>query len=319
MSRDTNKRRLEENSYSYDDSDTPKKKSKRVFRVVTKVLIVLLLITVFNTMYIVNENEYAYITRLSKMVDVHNNAGLNFKAPFIDHVSKIPTYKMLYDIPPSEVITADKKTLVVDNFVVWKVIDAGKFVQRLRGSTSEMEARISASVYSAVKNEFGRLMRENIISTDPTSVEKVSEKVTDTVNKSLSDYGISVVAVEIKKTDLPEDNAESVYKRMIAEREQIAAAYIAEGELEAAKIKNDVDKQVEVILATAQANAEKRRGEAEAEYMKILSTAYSSAEKADFYRFLRQLDATEEAFSGKESTIIIDENSEIAKALLGNA
>ena len=224
---------------------------------------------------------------------------------------------MIYDIPPSEVITADKKTLVVDNFAIWNVDDPVIFMQSVRGSVSEMENRISAAVYSAVKNEFGRLQRDEIISTDPSSVERVSLRVTEQVNESMKDYGVSINSVEIKKTDLPEANAEAVYTRMIAERNQIATAYLAEGDLEAARIRNEVDKQVEVIIAQAEADAEKRRGEAEAAYMEIMAEAYSSPEKAEFYEFLRSLDALEVAFEDSSTTIILDEDSRIVKALLG--
>lgn len=277
----------------------------------------LLLAIGLNSFYTLRQSEYAYVTRFSKLVTLENEPGLKVKIPFVDQVSYIPAYNMLYDIPPSEVITADKKTLVVDNFVVWRVTDPFKFIQTLRGSVSEMEARISASVYSEVKNEFGRLLREQIISTDPSSVEKVSTAVTNSVNESLDAYGITVTTVEIKKTDLPEDNAQSVYDRMIAERNKIAAAYLADGELAASKIRNDVNKQIEVILSEAEANAEKRKGEAEAQYMEILADAYSTPEKAEFYRFLRSLDALQEAFAKGETTLILDEDSEIVRVLLG--
>lgn len=298
-----------------DIENETKKKSKG--SLIIKILAVILIVVALNSIYTVRQNEYAYVTRFSKLVSAHDNTGLNIKAPFIDKVNKIPSYYMLYDILPSEVITADKKTLVVDNFVVWRVADPTTFVQTLRGSISEMEARISASVYSAVKNEFGRLKREEIISTDPSSVERVSARVTEQVNKSLADYGVTVKAVELKKTDLPNDNAESVYKRMIAERQQIATAYLAEGELEAARIRNDVDKQVQVIIAEAKAEAEKKKGQAEAKYMEILSGAYSNPDKAAFYKFLRTLDTLEESFKDGETTVILDEDSEIVKALIG--
>lgn len=281
-------------------------------------LVLVLVIAAFasSIMYPVNENEFAYVTRFSKMVDAHDNTGVNFKMPVIDKVTKIPSYQMMYDIPPSEVITKDKKTLVIDNFAIWKVEDPVKYMQTVRGSRSEMENRISAAVYSAVKNEFGRLQRDEIISTDPSSVERVSVRVTDQVDKSLESYGISVTSVEIKKTDLPDANADAVYERMIAERNQIAASYIAEGNLEAAKIRNDVDQQVAVIIAEAEAAAAKRRGEAEAEYMKILASAYGNPEKASFYEFMRHLEALETSFKGN-TTLVLDESSEVVQALLG--
>ena len=309
----------EDNYVSFDDEiqkeeDIPRKSKKLPFVLLG---IILILACLSSATYSLDESHYAYVTRMSKLVTIHDEPGLKLKIPLIDKATGIPSYKMLYDVPPSEVITADKKTLVVDNFVVWRINDPKTFVQTLRGSISEMEARISAAVYSEVKNEFGRLQRDEIISTDPSSVENVSLRVTENASKSLSSYGIELIAVEIKKTDLPEDNAESVYQRMIAERQQIAAAYIAEGELEAARIRNDVDKQVEIIIAEAKAEAEKKRGQAEAEYMQILSKAYSSGDKAQFYEFMRSLDAVREGFDDTKTTLVLDEDSEIVKALLG--
>ena len=300
------------------EMDTANKKILRGIGVFGITMI--LLIAVFigsNVVYSVAPNEFAYVTRLSKMVDAHDNEGANFKIPFIDKVTKIPSYQMIYDIPPSEVITADKKTLVIDNFAIWKIEDPVAFMKTVRGSITEMEARISAAVYSEVKNEFGRLQRDEIISTDPTSIEKVAVRVTEKVNSAMNSYGISVTSVEIKKTDLPEANAEAVYERMIAERNQIATAYISEGNLEAAKIRNEVDQEVAIIIAEAEAAANKRIGEAEAKYMEIMASAYNDTSKADFYKFLRSLDALEQSFKKGNTTLVLDESSDIVQALLG--
>lgn len=293
-----------------------KKRGVVTLATLTAVLLIAV-ICVFSSMYVVEQNEYAYVTRFSKLVTYEEEPGLYFKAPFIDSVRKIPSYQMLYDIPPSDVLTADKKTLVIDNFVIWSVEDPQLFVQSIRGSISEAESRISAAVYSAVKNEFGRLQRDEIISTDPTSVERVAIRVTDYVNDSLKSYGLGVTSVEIKKTDLPEDNALTVYNRMVAERNQIATEYLAEGNYEAAQVRNEVDARVNVIIAEAQAQAEKRRGEAEAKYMEIMSQAYSDPDRAEFYEFLRGLDALRTSFSNTDTTLILDEDSEIVRILLG--
>lgn len=290
-------------------------------KLIIKAIIAVVIIVVFgialDAVYTVSPNEFAYVTRFSKLVDTHDNEGLNFKMPIFDKVRKIPSYQMMYDIPPSEVITADKKTLVIDNFAIWKVVDPALFMQTVRGSVSEMEARISAAVYSEVKNEFGRLQRDEIISVDPTSVAKVATRVTEEVNKSLQSYGINITSVEIKKTDLPEANAEAVYNRMIAERNKIAEEYIADGQLEASKVRNEVDQQVKVIVAEAQANAEKRRGEAEAKYMEIMASAYNDTDKAEFYEFMRTLEALEASLSGSNTTLILDSDSILVQALLG--
>lgn len=270
-----------------------------------------------SSLYIVRENQYAYVTRFSQMVSTTDQPGLKIKIPVIDQVKILPSYLMLYDVPPSEVITADKKTLVVDNFAIWNVSDPVTYMKTMNGNQTEMEGRISAAVYSAVKNEFGRLNRDEIINTDPTSVEQVSERVTETVNKSLSSYGVIIKAVEIKRTDLPDANADAVYARMISEREQIAASYLAEGNLEAEKIRNDAASEAQTILANAEAEANKLNGEAEAEYMKILAEAYNTPEKESFYKYLRSLDALKESMSGENRVLILDEDNYIVQMLMG--
>ncbi|MBR3867149.1 MAG: protease modulator HflC [Butyricicoccus sp.] len=287
-------------------------------KIIVPVLIVAALFVGLNSLYTVKENQYGYVTRFSELIDIVEEPGLHVKVPFLDEVRTIPSYQMLYDIPPSEVITADKKTLVIDNFAVWQVTDPAKYVRTVSGSQPQMESRISASVYSAIKNEFGRLQRDEIINTDSSSVEQVALRVTSTVDAMMQrDYGVTIRAIEIKRTDLPTENAESVYSRMISDREKIAASYLADGNLEAAKIRNNADKEAATILAEARAQAEILNGEAEAEYMRILANAYSGAEKAEFYVFLRELDAMKAAMAEGNRTLILDETSEIARILLG--
>ena len=287
-------------------------------KIILPVLALAALIVAGSSVYTVKENQYGYVTRFSEMIDIVEEPGIHVKVPFLDEVRTIPSYQMLYDIPPSEVITADKKTLVIDNFAVWQVTDPAKYMRTVSGSQSQMESRISASVYSAIKNEFGRLQRDEIINTDSSSVEQVALRVTNTVDTMMQrDYGVTIRAIEIKRTDLPTENAESVYSRMISDREKIAASYLADGNLEAAKIRNNADKEAATILAEAKAQADILNGEAEAEYMKILANAYSGAEKAEFYVFLRELDAMKAAMAEGDRTLILDETSEIARILLG--
>ncbi|MBR1660208.1 MAG: protease modulator HflC [Oscillospiraceae bacterium] len=275
------------------------------------------LLLALSSMYFLEENHYGYVTRFSKMVSIEDRPGLHFKAPFIDSARQIPVCLMVYDIPASDVLTKDKKALVIDEFCIWRIMDPYQYVRSLNASKAEAEARIDAAVYSAVKNEFGRLNREEIISTDQSSVRQVSERVTQQVDSALGSYGITCTVI-LKKTDLPSENQSAVFERMIAERQLQSTSYLSNGELEGNRIRNDVDKQVEIIIAEATAAAERRSGEAEAEYMRILSEAYNDPEKAEFYRFVREIDAMKASFeSGGSTTLILDGDSEIARALLG--
>ena len=292
---------------------------KTIIGLIVGAIILILGISIVSDMfYTVQQDEYAYVTRFSKVVAIKEEPGLGVKAPFIDSIKRIPKCQMIYDIPPSDVITADKQTLVVDNFTIWRINDPEKFMRTI-ASVNEMENRISASVYNAVKNVIGGLTRAEIINENTDSVDLLSQKVTEMVNNGIGDYGVSITSVEIKRLDLPDTNAEAVYARMISERTQMADAYEAEGQLEAQRIRNETDKEVAVIKATAEAEAKRIIGEAESEYMGILSEAYSTPEREELYKFMRGLEALEITMnSNNERTLILDENSYIAQLLLGN-
>ena len=291
-----------------------KKKSKLGF-LVKLIIFIVLVISVTNTAYIVRENEYAYVTRFSKFVKIQDTAGLHFKLPLLDKIEKIPQYRMMYDIPPSEVLTGDKKTLVVDNFTVRQIDDPYTFMRTV-SRISEMENRIDAIVYNAVKNTLGTMDQTAIINSDNSSIDDVNSKITELVNAQLKNYGVSTVAVEIKRFDLPEDNESAVYNRMISERTQMAESFRAEGNLEASKIVNETDKEVAILLSKASARAEELKGQGESEYMKIIAEAYSTEDRMNYYEFIRSLEALKVTMKG-EKTLILPADSFIVRVLNG--
>ena len=291
-----------------------KKKSKLGF-LVKLIIFIVLVISVTNTAYIVRENEYAYVTRFSKFVKIQDTAGLHFKLPLLDKIEKIPQYRMMYDIPPSEVLTGDKKTLVVDNFTVWQIDDPYTFMRTV-SRISEMENRIDAIVYNAVKNTLGTMDQTAIINSDNSSIDDVNNKITELVNTQLKNYGVSTVAVEIKRFDLPKDNESAVYNRMISERTQMAESFRAEGNLEASKIVNETDKEVAILLSKASARAEELKGQGESEYMKIIAEAYSTEDRMNYYEFIRSLEALKVTMKG-EKTLILPADSFIVRVLNG--
>ncbi|WP_326906686.1 protease modulator HflC [Sedimentibacter sp. MB31-C6] len=293
-----------------------KNNSKNKIGSFIKILIViLLLISIINAIYIVKENEYAYVTRFSKFVEIQDTAGLHFKIPLLDKVETLPQFRMKYDIPASEVLTGDKKTLVVDNFAVWQIDDPYTFMKTV-SRISEMENRIDAVVYNAVKNTLGTMDQSDIINSDNGSIDNVNIKITDMVNAQLKNYGISTIAVEIKRLDLPKDNESAVYNRMISERTQMAESYRADGNLEASKVVNETDKEVGILLSKAEATAEELKGEGESEYMKIIANAYSTEDRANYYEFVRSLEALKVTMQG-EKTIFLPADSYIVRVLNG--
>lgn len=291
------------------------KKKRKLGFLVKLIIFIVLVISVTNTAYIVRENEYAYVTRFSKFVKIQDTAGLHFKLPLLDKIEKIPQYRMMYDIPPSEVLTGDKKTLVVDNFTVWQIDDPYTFMRTV-SRISEMENRIDAIVYNAVKNTLGTMDQTAIINSDNSSIDDVNNKITELVNTQLKNYGVSTVAVEIKRFDLPEDNESAVYNRMISERTQMAESFRAEGNLEASKIVNETDKEVAILLSKASARAEELKGQGESEYMKIIAEAYSTEDRMNYYEFIRSLEALKVTMKG-EKTLILPADSFIVRVLNG--
>ena len=264
----------------------------------------------------VEENEYACTVRFSKIINTESEAGLHFKVPFIDSVKYFPKATMLYDIPPSEVLTSDKQNMTVDCYVLWQVSNPLTFYQSL-GSSTVAEERLDALTYNALKNVMGTLSQADIINEDDASLRNdIYAGIADNVNVVAKNYGIEVIDVKIKRFDLPESNENAVYSRMISERNQMAEKYAADGEYEASLIRNNVDKQVNIIVSNAEAQAAEIEASGEAEYMRMLAEAYNTQDKKDFYEFTLALDALKKSLNGTEKTIILGPDSPLAQILL---
>ena len=279
-------------------------------KVVIVVVVILLLILLESCFFIVHQNEYGIVRQFGAVVDVKNEPGVYFKIPFIQQTSTLPNTILLYDLPVSDMISADKTTLIADCFAIWRIDDPRLFIETLSGSVSNAESRINANVYNALKTVFSSMTQAAIISgRDGTLVNAIMANI----GNSFERYGIDLIAVETKKIDLPDDNKTAVFNRMISERNNIAAGYLAEGESEAKEIRNAADKQVQILLAEAEARAATIRAEGDAEYMRILSEVYDSPEEAEFYTFMIALDALQASMTGEEKTLILDADSPIAQ------
>ena len=286
----------------------------KVFGTSLIVIILLAFFVLSQALYTVQPNEYANTVRFSKTVDTISEPGLYFKIPFIDEVKFFPKEVLLYDMKPSDVLTADSKSMQVDNYVTWRITDPLTFYKTL-GNIAEAETRINMITYSAIRVEMGKLERDTIINPkDIESRDKFNENVISATADATKSYGIEIMDIKIKKLDLPADNEQAVYNRMISERNKIAAEERAEGEKEATLIKNEVDKETGILISNATAEAEKIKAEGESEYMKILAEAYNTQGKKDFYEFIRALDALEISLKG-QSTIILGKDSILADAL----
>jgi membrane protease subunit HflC len=289
------------------------KKSHLIIAVVA----LLLIIVAANSLYTVEENQYACVFRFQEIVETQSAPGLYVKIPFIDEVKTYTKAAMLYDIPPSEVITLDKQNMTVDCYILWSIADPQQFYRSV-GTVSEAEVRLDASTYSALKRAMGQLAQADIINLeDGAERNQIYEGITATVNKDAAGYGIQVLDVKIKQFDLPDSNLNAVYNRMISERNQMAEKYTADGNYEASIIVNDVDKKVNIIVSNAKAEAAKLEADGEAEYMRLLAEAYNTKDKREFYEFTLALSALESSLTGDNKTVILDADSDLAKILMG--
>ena len=282
------------------------------------ILLLLIALIAVNSLFTVRENEYACTVRFSKIIDTTAEAGLHFKMPFIDSVKYFSKATQLYDIPPSEVLTSDKQNMTVDCYILWSISDPKLFYQTLT-TTADAEQRLDALTYNQLKTVMGTLAQSDIINMEEGGKRNdIYEKISSDVDALAATYGIHVEDVKIKQFDLPESNLNAVYNRMISERKQMAEKYTADGNYEASIIRNDVDKQVNILVSDAEAEAAKLEAEGEAEYMRMLAEAYDTADKKDFYEFTLALDALQNSLQGDQKTVILDGNSELAKILMGN-
>lgn len=287
---------------------------KVIKRTALIVIFVAAAIILFNSLYTVKYNNYALVKRFGKVTRIDDNPGLHIKTPFIENVQLVYSGTRVYDIPTSDVITKDKKSMIADDYVLWKVTDPVKYYKTLGAVDARAEERIDAAVYNATKNTISSMTQDEVIAARGA---QLTDTITNEANSDIADYGIVILTAEIKALDLPDDNKNAVYERMISERQNIAASYTAKGESEAQMIKNETNKEVTITIANAEKDAERIIAEGEAEYMRILSEAYNDPAKAEFYNYLRGLDALKASLKSTGNVLMLDKDSELVKILYG--
>lgn len=288
---------------------------KTIGRIAAVVIVILAAAILGGSLYTVPQKQYAAVRQFGKIVRVESTSGLKFKLPFIQSVQRVSAARNIYDMPASDVITRDKKSMIADDYVIWEVTDPIRYIQTLNAVSVRAEERIEAAVYNATKSVISAMSQDEVIE---ARGEKLTKLITDDANESMTGYGITIVQAQIKALDLPADNKQAVYERMISERQNIAAQYTAEGNREKQKIMNETDREVAVMKAEARKQAAVLEAEGEAEYMKILQESYNTEDKADFYNYIRSLDAVKASLKGSNKTLLLDKDSEIAKVLYGS-
>ncbi|MEY4527949.1 MAG: FtsH protease modulator HflC [Nitrospirota bacterium] len=259
-------------------------------------------------LFVVDVTQNAIVVQLGAPVKNITEPGLYAKVPFIQEVTYFDKRLLDYDSDPQDVITQDKKTLLLDNFAKWRITDPLKVYQNFQSQRGALQ-RLHDIIYSELRVELGRHDLAEIVSTTRAELMKV---VTQRSNEKASAYGIEIQDVRIKRADLPEQNEKAVFARMQAERERQAKQYRAEGAEEAQKIRSDAEKDREIILAQAYKEAEELRGEGDAKAFKVYADAYRQDPK--FFEFTRSMEAYKKTFKDK-STLVMSPDSEFFRYL----
>lgn len=274
-------------------------------------ILVLAAITMITGMYQISETEQAVVLRFGKPIGGSiREAGLKFKMPFTDNVIKFDKRILEYDSAPKELITKDKKNVVVDNYAKWKIEDPLLFLQSVQNER-EAQKRLDDIIYSELRQVLGKYTFLQVIS---NKREEIMDITSSSSREKLEKLGIELVDVRIKRVDLPEQNEENIYKRMEAERQEQAKKYRAEGQKEALEIRSEADKEKAIELSKAYKEAQIIKGEAESEAAKIYAEAYN--QDIEFYKFIRSLESYEKILTGESNDkLIIGTDSELWKYL----
>lgn len=274
------------------------------------ILLPILAVVGFSSIFIVDETQQVVILQLGKPVKTVTEPGLNVKLPFPFQEKITFDDRLLeYDSPPEEILSKDKKSLIVDNYVRWKIVDPLQFLKTVQAIPTA-KSRMDDIVYSELRRELGTHDMVEIITENR---EEIMDIVTRQSNSATLAYGISVVDVRIRRVDLPAENEESIYARMEAERKRQANKFRSEGEEEAQKIRAATDRDKTIILADAYKEAEKIRGEGDAKAVQIYARSYSADPK--FYEFVRTLDTYKKVVDDK-TTLVLPSGSKLFKLLM---
>ena len=275
------------------------------------ILVVLVLVAFNSFLFTVREDRQVVVTRFGKPVRVLREAGLHYRLPFVEQLSFFDRRLLEYDSNPTEIITQDKKTLVVDNFSRWRIIDPLQFLRTVRNETGA-QARLDDIIYSELRLELGRKDLIDIVAKDRA---QLMGKVTKASDGKAREYGIEIVDVRLKRADLPAENLKAIYGRMQAERQRIARQYRSEGKEQAEKIRAETNRERDVLLAEAYEKEQTIKGEGDAKSIEINAGAFGQDE--EFYAFLKSLEVYERSLKDK-TTLVLPASSDFLKFLQGS-
>ncbi|MDC0407461.1 protease modulator HflC [Candidatus Thioglobus sp.] len=255
--------------------------------------------------YTVSETETAIKLRLGEIVSVEKEPGLKFKTPFVNNVVKFDNRVQTLDAPSERFLTGEKKNVIVDSYVKWRIIDAEKFYKSTGGNLARTNNRLAQIIKTGLKSEFSKRTIADVVSGERSEIMTSIAKL---AKKDIGDFGIEIIDVRIKRIDLSQEVSNSVYRRMQAERNRVAKEFRSKGAEEAEIIQAAADKKRTIILADAYRDSEIIRGEGDAISASNYAQAYS--QNADFYSFYRSLESYKKSFSGQNDILVLNPNTE---------
>ena len=284
---------------------------KPIASVLAPIIVFALVVIGSDTFFIVNENEQVVVVQFGKFIKTVREPGLNFKKPFMEDAVFYDKRLLDHDIPPTEIVTKDKRTLVIDNFAKWRITDPEKFYKRAR-TEAVAKDRLRDVIYSELRQDFGAFDLFEIVSTHRSELmDQVTERSNSKVVTEL-DMGVEIVDVRIKRADLPTENQLAVFRRMSEERKRIATQFRSEGKEAAQRIRATTDKEKTILLAEAYKKEQELRGQGDGEAIRITAEAFS--QDIEFYDFQRSLDAYEKSLV-TGNTLVLSQDSPFLKYL----
>lgn len=258
------------------------------------------------SLFTVDQRQYAVVFQLGEVKEVIEEPGLNVKLPLIQNVRYFDKRILSMDTPEAErFITSEKKNVLVDHFVKWRIVDPRLYYESVAGDEARARTRLSQTVNAGLREEFGRRTVHDVVSGER---DLIMEQMRERADRDARTIGVQIVDVRLKRVDLPNEVSESVYRRMEAERTRVANELRSEGAAEAEKIRADADRQREIIIAEAYRSAQQIQGEGDAKATAIYADAYGK--DRDFYAFYRSLEAYRDSFTSKDDVMVVDPSSE---------
>ena len=281
----------------------------KLSRVLVSIIVLLILLSL--STFTVDQREFALVFRLGEIVSVKKEPGLYFKTPIVENVKFFDKRILTYESDqPDRFITSEKKNVLVDSYIKWRIMDPSKYYVSVNGDERQAERRITQTVNDGLRAEFGKRTIQEVVSGQRSEIMGILQERADSESRLI---GVEILDVRLRRVDLPEEVSQSVYQRMNAERKSVAKELRSQGFADSEKIRAVAEKERDIIITEAYKDAQKIKGEGDATAAKIYADAFSKNQ--DFYDFFRSLEAYRKSFKGKDDILVLDPNSDFFKFL----